>query len=39
VIVPRRFIERSDDAALFVNMSEEELEGLRPFSPIRTTTG
>jgi sporulation protein YlmC with PRC-barrel domain len=33
VILPRRFLERSDDAALFCWLSEEELEGLRPFVP------
>ena len=33
VILPRRFLERSDDAALFAWLSEEDLDGLRPFIP------
>ena len=33
VILPRRFLDRSDDAALFVHLTDEELEQLRPFSP------
>lgn len=33
VILPRRFLERSDDLALFVNVGEEDLERLTPFQP------
>lgn len=33
VILPRRFLERSDDLALFVNIEEQELERLSPFRP------
>jgi len=33
VILPRRFLDRSDDAALFANIEEEDLEKLRPFKP------
>jgi sporulation protein YlmC with PRC-barrel domain len=31
VVVPRRFIGRSDDAALFARLSEDDLEHLEPF--------
>jgi sporulation protein YlmC with PRC-barrel domain len=31
VILPRRFLERSDDLALFVNIEEADLERLTPF--------
>jgi len=31
VILPRRFLERSDDAALFVQLTEDELGALEPF--------
>lgn len=33
LIVPRRFLERSDDAALFVTLTEEDLRHLEPFRP------
>ena len=33
VILPRRFLGRSDDAALFAQLSEEDLERLTPFEP------
>jgi sporulation protein YlmC with PRC-barrel domain len=33
VILPRRFLERSDDLALFVNIEENELAKLEPFQP------
>ena len=33
VILPRRFLERSDDLALFVNMDENEIGRLEPFQP------
>jgi hypothetical protein len=33
VILPRRFLERSDDLALFAQLSEEDLEHLEPFRP------
>ncbi|HEV1996728.1 MAG TPA: hypothetical protein VGR61_01170 [Candidatus Dormibacteraeota bacterium] len=33
VILPRRFLERTDDAALFVQLTHDELEQLKPFSP------
>ena len=32
VILPRRFLERSDDAALFIQLTDEELKQLKPFS-------
>ncbi|MGI8609398.1 MAG: hypothetical protein ACR2MY_09260 [Candidatus Dormibacteria bacterium] len=32
VILPRRFLARSDDAALFVQLTDEELQQLKPFS-------
>jgi sporulation protein YlmC with PRC-barrel domain len=31
VILPRRFLERSDDLALFVNIEEDDLKQLKPF--------
>jgi sporulation protein YlmC with PRC-barrel domain len=34
VILPRRFLDRSDDAALFAHIDEPDLEHLRPFSPL-----
>ena len=33
VILPRRFLDRSDDAALFANLDEKDLEHLTPFAP------
>jgi PRC-barrel domain protein len=33
VILPRRFLERSDDLALFVNIDESDLARLEPFEP------
>ena len=33
VILPRRFLGRSDDAALFAQLSEDDLEKLSPFEP------
>jgi sporulation protein YlmC with PRC-barrel domain len=33
VILPRRFLDRSDDAALFANLDEKDLEQLTPFEP------
>ena len=33
VILPRRFLERSDDLALFVNIDEDGLAKLEPFQP------
>jgi len=33
VILPRRFLDRSDDAALFAKLDESDLEHLRPFEP------
>ena len=35
VILPRRFLDRSDDAALFAQLEEEEVERLAPFDPAR----
>ncbi len=35
VILPRRFLDRSDDAALFARIDETDLEHLKPFSPLR----
>lgn len=32
VILPRRFLDRSDDAALFAKLEEDEVERLEPFS-------
>lgn len=34
VILPRRFLDRSDDAALFAHIGEADLEHLKPFSPL-----
>ena len=31
VILPRRFLDRSDDAALFAKLDEADLEHLKPF--------
>ena len=33
VMLPRRFLDRSDDAALFANLDENDLEHLTPFEP------
>ena len=33
VILPRRFLSRSDDAALFAQLEESDLEHLEPFEP------
>ncbi len=33
VILPRRFLDRSDDLALFANIDEHDLENLKPFQP------
>ena len=33
VILPRRFLDRSDDAALFARIEEPDLEHLKPFMP------
>ena len=33
VILPRRFLDRSDDAALFATLEEDEVERLAPFDP------
>lgn len=33
VILPRRFLGRSDDAALFAQLSEKDIERLKPFEP------
>ena len=33
VILPRRFIDRSDDLALFARIEERDLEHLKPFEP------
>jgi hypothetical protein len=33
VILPRRFLDRSDDAALFANIEEADVERLTPFRP------
>jgi len=33
VILPRRFLDRSDDAALFATLEEDEVERLSPFDP------
>ena len=33
VILPRRFLDRSDDAALFANLDEKDLENLTKFAP------
>jgi sporulation protein YlmC with PRC-barrel domain len=36
VILPRRFLDRSDDLALFANLTEEDLRHLKPFRPAET---
>jgi sporulation protein YlmC with PRC-barrel domain len=33
VIMPRRFLQRSDDAALFTDLTPDDLEHLKPFEP------
>lgn len=33
VILPRRFLSRSDDAALFAQLDEDDVERLEPFEP------
>lgn len=33
VILPRRFLDRSDDAALFARLDEKDVEHLEPFHP------
>lgn len=33
VILPRRFLSRTDDAALFVDLTEDDLKRLQPFHP------
>ena len=33
VILPRRFLQRSDDLALFAELSDADLEHLKPFEP------
>jgi len=33
VILPRRFLDRSDDLALFATIDEHDLENLKPFHP------
>jgi sporulation protein YlmC with PRC-barrel domain len=33
VILPRRFLSRSDDAALFAQLTDNDLEKLKPFAP------
>ena len=33
VILPRRFLQRSDDLALFAELTENDLEHLKPFEP------
>ena len=33
VILPRRFLGRSDDAALFAQLDDDDLEKLKPFDP------
>jgi sporulation protein YlmC with PRC-barrel domain len=35
VVLPRRFIGRSDDAALFAQLGPDDLEHLKPFGPDR----
>jgi len=37
VILPRRFLSRSDDAALFAELDESDLEHLAPFEPQEKT--
>ena len=34
VILPRRFLKRSDDLALFAELSDNDLEHLKPFEPV-----
>ena len=34
VILPRRFLERSDDLALFADLTDEDFEHLEPFEPV-----
>jgi sporulation protein YlmC with PRC-barrel domain len=34
VILPRRFLQRTDDLALFAELSEEDLGHLKPFEPV-----
>lgn len=36
VILPRRFLDRSDDLALFANLTEDDLNHLKPFRPAET---
>ena len=38
VILPRRFLGRSDDAALFAQLDEKDLEKLTPFEPDAPTS-
>jgi len=38
VILPRRFLGRSDDAALFAQIDERDLEKLKPFEPNETAS-
>jgi sporulation protein YlmC with PRC-barrel domain len=33
VILPRRFLQRSDDLALFAQLTEDDLDHLKPFDP------
>jgi sporulation protein YlmC with PRC-barrel domain len=33
VILPRRFLDRSDDLALFADIDEQDIENLKPFEP------
>jgi hypothetical protein len=33
VILPRRFLQRRDDLALFAGLSADDLEHLKPFVP------
>ncbi|HXC75577.1 MAG TPA: hypothetical protein VNU19_00850 [Candidatus Acidoferrum sp.] len=33
VILPRRFLQRTDDLALFAELSEDDMEHLKPFEP------
>ena len=36
VILPRRFLDRSDDLALFAKLTEDDLAHLKPFRPTET---
>jgi sporulation protein YlmC with PRC-barrel domain len=36
VILPRRFLDRSDDLALFAKLTEDDLAHLKPFRPAET---